>query len=528
MRHRTRFWGALGAGVIALSCGLPAALYAQEGIDRIREKSLEFYQALGQKALDTYMKGRSSDFDRVYKTYHYLTTPDKIAEVRSFLPTANEEQKSAYELLARFLTYESIRQGSAPEVDGGNNYLSDTEIVVDTEEIPLRDVLRRMGAEPDRSARRKWSFAFKEFLENVNVYRRQTVHLSNRAAQGMGFKDYLDFLTTYKDLDMAAATARAETLIEGSNDLYATLFAEQVQATYQGEMEPNQVRFYDVPRIFAMSRFDEGLQPRRAPQQIEKALERFGFKLDGGDKGTIDVEQTEEPHAVSGVVGYLNSPVRNIATIAIKPTTGFRTYSGMLFESGRLFYHARAGGAYYEHHFFGDPTASFAVGYLFQNLLGNAEWLGKNTKLEESDISAVQRAFAFDRLFRAREYAARTKFLPQIYEGIKQPEDAFEAVFEPIRLWGHTEVDRILYMETNDEFDCVAHVRAMIIAVGLERMLENRFGPTWFENPEVANALAAWWSKGQRQSTADYAASVDVAALDPTVLIEDISTEMNP
>ena len=287
-------------------------------------------------------------------------------------------------------------------------------------------------------------------------------------------------------------------------------------------------RFYDVPRLLDMARFVEALQPRKAPKQVEKALQKMAFKLSDGDRGAIEIKPTTVDHAVPGVTGYLNQPVRNLMTIAVKPTTGFRTYSGVLFEAGRLLYHGRAGGAYYEHHFFGDPTASFAIGYLFENLLGNAAWLKENTKLDETEIGDMQRAYAFDRLFRAREFAARTLFLPKVYDGIKQPEEAFEVVFEPIRQWRHTEVDRIMYMDTNDEFDCVAHLRAMIIAVGLERMLENRFGPTWFEKADTEAALSTLWAKGQRQTAEELAAAVDVTGFDPAVLIEDIDAGLNP
>jgi hypothetical protein len=510
---------------IALSTILatgPALADDAENVLRIREKSLEFLQALGSRAVDTYVKGRPSDFDRAYKTYHYLVNAEKIDELGGYVDTAPDETAAhAYALLKTWLELETMHAATAPEVDGGNNYMMDTEIIVGGEEIPLNDVVNRMAHEPDRSTRRQWSFAFKEFIENVNVYRRQEVHLSNVKAKELGYESFLAFLEQYKDFDIAAAQAEAQALVEQTDDLYQRLFEEQIQATYAGEMTRQEIRFYDMPRVRLMGHFDDALPEKKAFQSIEKAFKKAGIDLDDDRAGDVSARAADEAHARSGVRGYIDEPLRNMMTIGYKPASGFLTHAGMLREAGRLVYHGRAGGLYFEHHFFGDPTMAFAIGYLFENLMGDEAWLKESLGVNDAEAAAIRQAHAFHRLAQAREYAGHVLFLPQIYEGIKQPDEVYEQTMEPIRMWGHTEVDRVLYMEANDEFDCVGRLRGMILAVALENALVKRVGPEWWKDRKSAEVLAGLWSKGQRQRAIDFAASLDLQGFDPSLLVTD-------
>lgn len=506
----------------ALVVGHPSYADDAENMLRIREKSLEFFQSLGSRAVETYVKGRPSEFDRGYKTYHYLANEDKVTEVAAYTKTESDAAaKHAYDLLRRWLELQTIHAATAPEVDGANNYLADTEIIVGGEEIPLRNVVNRMSTETDRSTRRQWSFAFKEFLENVNVYRRQEVHLSNVKAKELGYDGFLDFLQQYKDFEAAAAAVEAQALIDQTHDVYRRLLDEQIAATYGSDLALNDIRFYDVPRLRTMARFDDALQERRAFQTLKKAFKDCGIDIQDDRAGNISERVASEPHALSGVHGYIDEPVRNMMTIGYKPSTGFLTLAGMLREAGGLAYYGRAGGPYFEHHFFGDPTMSFAIGYLFENLMENEAWLAEYTKLDEEQIRAVRQAHAFHRLAEAREYAGRILFLPQIYEGVKQPGELYEQIMEPIRMWGHTEVDRVLYMEANDEFDCVGRFRSMILAVALENTLTKRVGDEWWKNKKTAEVLSGLWAKGQRQRAADFAASVDMQDFDPSLLVTD-------
>ncbi len=498
----------------------------QEMVQRVREKVLEFFQAFEQQAFDTYVKGRISNFDRVYKNYHYLVTDGKINEVQGFVQGApDDEARRAYDLMRYFLTDQTIRAASAPEIDGANNYLADTKIVVGGEEISLRNVVNRMADEPDRSKRRQWSFAFKEFHENANVYLAQSVHLSNRRAADLGYKNYQSFLTEYKNLNLAEAQQTARRFLAATDTLYRDLLVEQIAAVYGDELDQREIRFYDIPRMAKMSRFDERLPARRAFQTVGKFFGNLGLSLEDDRAGSISLETASENHARDGVAGYLTSPPRSMK-VGMKPTSGFLTYAGLLREIGILLCRARAGGQFFENHFFGDPTLAFGCGHLFENLMENGDWLAGFTKLEGEELQAVRRAHAFLRLAQAREFCGRILFLPQIYEGVKQPEEAYEAVFEPISMWRHTEVDRVMYMQTDDAFDCIAQLQAMILAAGLENTMERKYGEKWYEQKAAGQFLSTFWADGQKSPAATYAEKAGATGFDPDILVQSVQASV--
>jgi len=505
---------------------LSPAAYGQEALERVREKCGEFFTAIEQKSFDTYVKGRISDYDRVYKNYHYLVTAGKIDEVKGFLETTDSDEKRlALDKLVLFLTGQTIRVSSAAEIDGANNYLADTQIVVGGEEIPLRDVTNRMAEEVDRSKRRQWSFAFKEFLENANVYLAQSVHLSNAKAKEFGFAGFQDFLSTYKDFDIEASQALARTFLAATDTLYRDLLLEEIATVYGEELDLRTIRFYDMPRIEKMARFDDGLPQKKAYQEMKKFFGNIGFKLDGGRSTSLSVEEAREPHAKDGIQAYVTAWPRSLK-VGYKPTSGFLTYGGMLREIGTLLYRAGGGGAMFENHFLGDPTTAFAVGYLFESLMMNPGWLKDHTKLDDESINAVRRAMAFHRLFEAREYCGRILFLPKVYEGVKQPEEIFETVFEPIRMWRHTEVDRVMYMQANDDFDCTARLKGLIIGAALDETLTRRYGENWYKEKPAAQFLATFWSPGQQDPSSAYAEKVGMTDFDPGLLISQIESSV--
>ncbi len=509
---------------VVLCVAHEAVAQPDASIDRIREKSLEFFQAVEDKSLTTYVKGRESDFERTYSTFHYLVTPDKIAEVAGYIPSAPDaEAESAYRRLKMWLTYQTIRARSAAEIDGGNNYLADTRIVVGGEEITLRNVVHRMAEEEDRSARRQWSFAFTEFLENVNVYLQQAVHLSNEAATDLGYEGYIDFIQQYHGFDLAAARTRARAFLDASTDLYRELLHEQIEATFGGALTPEDVRFYDMPQVWAATRFDRGLDKKKPFQVIEKAFERAGLSLDKSDSWQVDDEEAKVEHALDGAHTYFNKLTQSASTVGWKPASGFQAYTGMLREAGRQVFHGRGGGAYFENHFFGDPTMGYAIGYLFENLMESAAFLDQNSKLDADQIEAARRAHMFLRLAQARDHAGRVLFLPELYGDTKQPDEVYESIFEPIRLWGSTQIDRAMFMSADDGFECVAKFHGSVLAVAIQQTLEKRLGPDWFSKKDAAKELNAIWSEGVRKSLDDYASALGIPDLDPSILVDDVS-----
>jgi hypothetical protein len=513
--------------VSALGVLIPVGAGAQsDAANRIREKVFEFLQAIESSRFETHVKGRDASSERVYATYHYLTTPEKINELRSYKTGASEVDADAYELSARFLVDQTIRSRSAAEVDGGTRYLAETSILVNGEEISLRNVVSRMADEEDRSARRQWSFAFTEFMENANVYLRQAVHLSNQESKKFGYDGYQDFMATYHGFDIDQLQARAQVLIDSTNDAYRQLFESEIAATFEGNLDLASVRYYDVPMVRRMSRFDDVLPAKRAKNAISNLAGSTGFQL--GKPWGVDYEAARVPHARDGVDHYLAKIAQSAGIVGHKETSGFLTHAGYLRETGTLLYFGYAGGVNFEHHFLGDPSMAYAAGYLFENLLEDTGFLTRKLDVSAEEADAIREAHRFHRLYEIREYAGRLLFLPDLYTDVKQPQELYESIFEPIRMWSSTQVDRAMYMASNDEFDCAARFKGMLLASALREHLQKRFGDEWWSLKDVAGALKTLWGEGQRITAEEFGAKLDVAEITPSLLLTDLRVVETP
>lgn len=492
-----------------------------DAANRIREKVFEFLQAVESTRFETHVKGRDASSERVYATYHYLTTPDKITELRSYKAGAPETEAGAYELSALFLIDQTIRARSAPEVDGGAAYLADTSILVNGEEISLRNVLNRMATEEDRSARRQWSFAFTEFMENANVYLRQAVHLSNEGAKGFGYEGYLDFISEYHRFDLAELQGRAQVLIDGTNDTYKGLLDQQVALAFDGALSTGEVRYYDIPMIRRMERFDDALPPKKAKKSIEKTFESMGLSL--SKPWSVDYEAAKVAHARDGFDHYLAKIAQSAGIVGHKETSGFLTHVGYLRETGTLLYFGYAGGVNFEYHFLGDPSMAYAAGYLFENLLEDEAYLTDRLDVSAEEAAAIREAHRFHRILEVREYAGRLLFLPQLYADVKQPQELFETIFEPIRMWSSTQVDRALFMRSNDEFDCAARFKGMLLASALRDHLVKLHGEEWWKNKDVAGTLKSLWGQGQQITAEEFGAKLDAPEIVPSLLLSELN-----
>jgi hypothetical protein len=250
------------------------------------------------------------------------------------------------------------------------------------------------------------------------------------------------------------------------------------------------------------------------------------LKLDDDDVYEINLDTTDALEVVSGVHGYVNGASQNDATIGARDSSPFVLYSGILFQAGRLAYLARAGGRYFENHFFGDPSCAYAAGHLFRLLLENPRWLSDYARVSDEEIPKIIQAHLFDRLREAREYAGRILFLPELYKGVPEPGDLYQEVFQPIRLRRHIKVDRMMYAASDDAFGCVAQLRGMIMATALEDTLERRFGDKWYEEESAGRFLSELWRPGQHRSVEEFADRIGVSGLDPVVLSAHVASQM--
>jgi len=69
----------------------------------------------------------------------------------------------------------------------------------------------------------------------------------------------------------------------------------------------------------------------------------------------------------------------------------------------------------------------------------------------------------------------------------------------------------------------MAYLRAWALEAHMRRLLIERFGEAWFEDPGAAELLREWWAEGQRLSAEEMLHELTGETLDFNVLLEDLS-----
>jgi hypothetical protein len=149
-----------------------------------------------------------------------------------------------------------------------------------------------------------------------------------------------------------------------------------------------------------------------------------------------------------------------------------------------------------EHRYLGDNSITESFAFLFQHLTQNPAWL--RARLDVADPEPIEAQARAAKLVFLRRYAAKLAYELELH-GAPPSLDPLREVYA--RRLGdalHVKWPSESWLSDVDPFFYAAsYIRAWALETHVRRLLHDRFGELWFEEPEAGAFLKSLWAEGQ-------------------------------
>jgi hypothetical protein len=229
-------------------------------------------------------------------------------------------------------------------------------------------------------------------------------------------------------------------------------------------------------------------------------LEGLGIDIGAQPGVHLDVERRpkKSPRAFC-------APVRvpQEVYLVISPIGGRDDFAALLHEAGHTEHYAHVAAELpVEERVFGDNSVTEGFAFLFEHLVSDPEWLRRRLGLEDAS-EVVEHARAVKLLF-LRRYCAKLAYELELHDGPASLDQAREAYVRRQSQAVGVDWPGATWLTDVDPFFYVArYLRAWALETHLRRLLRERFGPAWFEEPEAGELLRGLWRRGQREGATE-------------------------
>ncbi len=496
--------------LFVLSCAGVQPSDAVDEVVRLREKCEELDQAIGKGYYDSVAKGKLSNQARTHKDFEYLLVPSKLELLdRRFSSSSDPDEKEAVSRLKLFLISKTTGFKKAGVMDDILNYSLETTITIGESSVPYRNLNFFLSNEKERDARRRVYLASATSFEADNVLMGQLVAIEAREAKAVGYSDYMGFYSAYRDFDPAKMEEAAKGFLAATDSMYATLLEEVSMEVLS--LGLSDFRFYDLPRIMRMERFDQHFDSRKLLDTVSKTFEGMGlaFKKQSGLALTIDSSPKMMEGAYSVPV-FVPLDVR----LSRKAVGGASDYASLFHVGAMALMYSNTREDIFEFKTLGSHAAREGYGYLFEFLLDDPGWLEGTANMSPEDAKAYAKLRAFVRLFEARSLCGVFLFQLTLLEGPEKAKDSYAETMTPVLKISISERDALRGIRQNDFFYVADRMRGLFLEPHMRAYMRKQFGEDWFKKPDAGRYLLSKWSGGQKPKLAGVAQELGADPLD--------------
>lgn len=370
------------------------------------------------------------------------------------------------------------------------------EATVEGEQIPYRMLRVVMSNEPDRGKRERLEHIRLEMLdEQINPHYLDASKIDREAVKKLGAPNYYELYKGFGfELDDLASQCRA--LLDETEQLWED-HADRLVHERLG-IGLDEVRAYDVPRLFRAPELDESYPSERMLPSLEATLTELGIDLKSQSNVHLDIEQRpgKSPRAFCAPI-----EVPGKVMLVIQPIGGYDDWRALFHEAGHTEHYANSSeDLSMEAKRLGDAAVTEGWAALMEMLVGDPAWL--NHRLDVPSIEKITTAGAVSSLFFLRRYSAKLLYEIEFF----QAEDAStmrpryaELLTDALKIPANPES----YLDDNDgSYYVTGYLRSWAFEAQLRNYLRTRFGNEWFARREAGGLLRDLWSLGQ-EPTAD-------------------------
>lgn len=506
---------------VVIPCCKPRQSIDAERIETLRVQAEELVKAQSLMGWNSWVFGRSSNQDSLYKMHADLFTKENIKLVRrAEVEEPDTVQKKRLRYFRRYLTAEFLAKSVAPLTDRVSNMESAAKIIVDGKEIPYRDANGLIANEAKQERRARLYTALDQVLDSLNLVYVQIERINQQLARGLDYSTYNAMAEEIKELSLDAFKQTAEYVLAATDSLYSGLLGEML--AHHLKLTRGRFHRYDIAPLFRSKQFDRYFPSSSMMDAVKKTYDGLGIEID--KQRNLKIDSTNLPAKNPRAVCY-SIDVPNDVRLSIKPIGGVDDYAALFHEMGHGQHYANTRENAFEFKYLGEGTVTESFAFLSEYLLTNQAWLRLQTSMPTNVLKDFVRFQAFYRLYYVRRYCAKFLYELELHSGAKSPQTKYADLQSEAIGFTRIPSDEKRYLADIDaHYYSASYLRAWFLEAQLNATLTKEFGANWFEHPRAGERLRSLWGNGDRLNGSELSTLLGYDSIQPQPLITEIQS----
>jgi hypothetical protein len=389
------------------------------------------------------------------------------------------------------------------------------------EPIAYRSVRPRLASTADRGERNALFGAWLEAVEAINPLREERMSRIHQLTVDLGYASYLDLVETTRGWSPAALETSLRSALKDTETGY---YAAMRRAMARIGIEQGDGSLADVWYLLRGAGWDAWFDGTRMVPVLAATLRGIGIDLDAQPGATLDLDPrpSKSPRAFC-------SPVRvpHDVRLVVKPQGGWDDFAATLHEAGHLehFLHVDAS-LPAAARLLGDLSVTEGYAHLFENLLGEAEYLAEMVGMSPDDATAFVDFYALFALHRQRQLSGMFLYQLGLHRGGSRAVNR-AAWSGTVGLLTGVHVPEELYLaQVDDGLYAGSYLRSLMLGYALAEALNEHHGPAWWRSPAAGEQLVELFARGQAWNAERVVAHLGYDSLDWRPVLRKIRTQL--
>jgi hypothetical protein len=392
------------------------------------------------------------------------------------------------------------------------------EIEVDGETMPYRQAAVVQVNEPDPERRLAIERARLDAGEReLEPLLRETLERTHALTAELGWPNMRAMCEELSGIDLVALERQTSAFLDATEGTYEPIVSGPLERELGFGFE--RLRRSDFSYFFRAASLDSAFTDARLLDSLSQTLEGLALHPPGVK---LDVEQRPKktPRAFC-------SPVRvpDEVYLVIARRGGRDDFETLFHEAGHAQHFAHMPASLpMEHRYLGDNSITESFAFLFQHLTQSTAWL--RARLDVTDPEPIEAQARAAKLVFLRRYAAKLAYELELHSAPPALDPLREVYARRLGDALHVEWSPQSWLSDVDPFFyAAAYIRAWALETHVRRLLVERFGELWFEEPEAGGFLKTLWAQGQSMRGDELLAELTGEELDFGALLDDLKLE---
>ena len=436
-------------------------------------------------------------------------------ETAEFLET---ERNGIRKLLA--FAYEGARVLSAREITGEiEDYESAATVQWEDRRVGVRELEELIYKEDKLERRRELYTRQIDLIDEVQDLRAERQRVMAESVKVLGFDNYRAMKKDLQGVDISDAARYARLILDQTEKAYIAKFPGLLAGVTGLSLDDALPA--DLEYLKGVRKFDSHLPADRILGVLDETCRGLGFRINNQSNFSLDAKP---PRGKQRKSFYSTIRVPQDIRASISLIGGQANYRQVLSIMGQSQQFAWTSANLKPENRFAacgmDCSTPAGWGFLFQNLLGDRQWL--ESCFGVIDSQQLRHALGIFRLLELRRQAALTIYEAEFHAG--------EAGVNPAIRYSELMTDALKIhagesghlIDLSDSCDAANFIRAAGFEAQFRDHLKTRYGSRWWDSARAGEEIIDIWNTGLRYDVGELSSKLGLGAINFDYLVEDV------